>query len=142
MVVTRALVTDTHPLLHYFFNKGKKLSRKAKQAFIDATDNKTQIIYVPAVVLWEISMLLEDGLIGLKMPFQDWVEALFKNYPTIISQPFDDSTVIHYYQKKLDQMPIGRFGNAEEIAIFVTELAMNNSMMCSGGLFELRGAVS
>lgn len=45
-----------------------------------------------------------------------------------------------YYQKKLEQMPLGRFGTVEEIAIFVSELAKNGSMMCTGGLFELCGA--
>jgi PIN domain nuclease of toxin-antitoxin system len=106
--VNNALVTDTHPLLHYFFNRGKKLSRKAKQAFIDATENKNQIIYVPAVVLWEISMLVEDGTIGLKIPLQDWINALFKNYPTILSQPFNEITVIQYHENDLGTDPFDR----------------------------------
>lgn len=47
-----------------------------------------------------------------------------------------------YYKKKLEQMPLRRFGRPEEIASFVGELAVSNSMMYAGGLFELRGAMS
>jgi NAD(P)-dependent dehydrogenase (short-subunit alcohol dehydrogenase family) len=46
-----------------------------------------------------------------------------------------------YYQRKIQQMPLGRFGNPKEIAGFVAELASSESMMSAGGLFELCGAV-
>lgn len=45
-----------------------------------------------------------------------------------------------HYQKKLEQMPLGRFGHPAEISNFVAELALGPSMMCAGGLFEFRGA--
>lgn len=52
--------------------------------------------------------------------------------------------IIHpeHYKKKLNQTSLGRFGKPEEIAGFVAELAVSDSMMCAGGLFEFRGAMS
>lgn len=46
----------------------------------------------------------------------------------------------NYYQEKLKQMPLGRFGQPQEIAHFVSSLALSESMMSSGGLFEFCGA--
>jgi 3-oxoacyl-[acyl-carrier protein] reductase len=46
-----------------------------------------------------------------------------------------------YYQKRMGEMPLGRFGKPDEIATFVAELAASDSMMYAGGLFELRGAI-
>jgi 3-oxoacyl-[acyl-carrier protein] reductase len=45
-----------------------------------------------------------------------------------------------YYQKRVQQMPLGRFGSPEEVAPFVAELACSDSMMCAGSLIELTGA--
>lgn len=47
-----------------------------------------------------------------------------------------------YYHRIRGQMPLGRFGQPDEIAGFVAELADSNSMMSAGGLFEFRGAIS
>lgn len=44
-----------------------------------------------------------------------------------------------YYQQKIQQMPLGRFGTPDEIAPFVAEIACSDSMMCAGSLIELTG---
>lgn len=44
-----------------------------------------------------------------------------------------------YYQKRVAQMPLGRFGQPHEIAGFVAELVVSESMLYAGSLFELRG---
>lgn len=48
----------------------------------------------------------------------------------------------HYYQKKIEQMPLGRFGQPSEIATLVADIANSQSMMCAGSLVELTGAYS
>lgn len=45
-----------------------------------------------------------------------------------------------YYQQRLLQMPLGRFGKPEEIAEFIAGLAVSDNMMSAGELFMLRGA--
>lgn len=88
-----ALVTDTHPLVYYFCTGKRRLSSKAVQAFEDATVNKTCTLYVPAVTLWEISILNEGGRVRLSLPFGAWVDTLFSMHPTIIPVPLDEHTV-------------------------------------------------
>lgn len=104
----KALVTDTHPLLHYFLNGGRKLSRKAKQAFTDAVENRTKIIYVPSLALLEISILVENGEIKLKNGFKGWTNALFTGYPTLLAYPFDENTVIYSHELKFNADPFDR----------------------------------
>lgn len=45
-----------------------------------------------------------------------------------------------HYKDTINKMPLGRFGQPEEVADLVAELATNNSMMCAGSLFELCAA--
>jgi len=85
-------VTDTHPLIHYFCDGGRKLSPKVKSVFQDTLLNKTKIIYVPAAVLWEVSILLEKDRVELTIPFKDWMYSLFKN-PMLLPLPFDETTI-------------------------------------------------
>jgi PIN domain nuclease of toxin-antitoxin system len=106
-VSVEALVTDTHPLLHYFSGAQKKLSKKARGAFDDALVNRTTTIYVPSVVVWEASLLVENDDIKLAMPFADWVRKLFE-YPTIVSHPFDESTAVVFHQVRFHADPFDR----------------------------------
>lgn len=88
----RVLVTDTHPLLYFFCDGGRRLSKKAKQAFTEATRNYPTVIFVPTPVLWEMSMLVQDGDIKLSKPFGEWIDDLF-TYQMINIWPFDHDTV-------------------------------------------------
>ena len=45
-----------------------------------------------------------------------------------------------YYQNKLKEMPLGRFGRTEEIASIIADLACSETMMCAGSLIQLNGA--
>lgn len=102
-----ALVTDTHPLLHYFCSSRKKLSRRSRQIFDDAVVNEATTIYVPAVVIWEVCLLVEGGDIKLSTPFEDWVNELFR-YPMLISHPFDERTAIQYHQVRFHSDPFDK----------------------------------
>lgn len=105
--MSTAFVTDTHPLIRYFCGNKSKLSRKVQRVFDDAVLKKTKAIYVPATVLWEMSLLIKDGEIRLSLPFDDWITALFKN-PMVISLPFDEQTAVHYHSLSFGTDPFDR----------------------------------
>ena len=68
-------VTDTHPLLWYASGHHAKLSKKALRIFNEAVRDRA-LIYVPAVVLWEIALLNKSRRIQLREPFDQWAAAL------------------------------------------------------------------
>lgn len=114
--MSTAFVTDTHPLIRYFCGSKSKLSRKVQRVFDDAVEKRDKAIYVPATVLWEISYLIKNGKIRLSLPFEDWINTLFKN-PMIISLPFDDQTVIHYHNLSFGTDPFDRAITASAIQL-------------------------
>jgi PIN domain nuclease of toxin-antitoxin system len=64
-------VTDTHPLVWYAVGRHASLSRTALSLFNMACNDQV-LIYVPGVVLWEISILVQLGKIRLHRPFEEW----------------------------------------------------------------------
>jgi len=68
-------VTDTHPLVWYASGQRGKLSKRAIRIFEDA-DRNTVLVYVPVMVLWEVSMLIRGRRIELRQPFDHWVQGL------------------------------------------------------------------
>lgn len=101
------LVTDTHPLLHFFCGNKNKLSKKALAAFESSVKSKSTSIYVPAPVLWEVLLLVEKGSISLSKSFPDWVSELFR-YPAIIPTDFTAETVKLVYGLKYHKDPYDR----------------------------------
>ena len=53
------LVTDTHPLLWYMGKQDGKLPKKVVKAFKSAQEGEGVHIWVPAAVVWEISILMK-----------------------------------------------------------------------------------
>ena len=68
-------VTDTHPLIWYATGHHHRLSSKALRAF-KAADSDRALILVPAVALWEVSILIRIGRIRLPEPFTQWADML------------------------------------------------------------------
>ncbi len=68
-------VTDTHPLVWYAGRHYSKLSTKALRIFQDA-DRERLLVYVPAVVVWEITLLAHANRIRLQLPVDEWANAL------------------------------------------------------------------
>lgn len=68
-------VTDTHPLLWFANNKISKLSPKVIKAFQKAERGES-LIYIPAVVFWEIAILENLGKIKLTDRFDRWADIL------------------------------------------------------------------
>ncbi len=73
----KAAVTDTHPLL-FFAAGGKRLGRRAS-AFFNACERQEAILYVPAVVVWETTLLAKVGRIDLGRSVRAFFEDLFAN---------------------------------------------------------------
>jgi PIN domain nuclease of toxin-antitoxin system len=72
-----AVVTDTHPLVFHAAG-GRHLGPKAKAVFAAAEAGRT-IIYVPAVVAWEVAMLARIVRINLHRPVRAFFADLFSN---------------------------------------------------------------
>lgn len=68
-------VTDSHPLVWYAAGHHTKLSKKALRVF-NAASRHQALIYVPAVVFWEIALLSKLGRIILREPFSQWAALL------------------------------------------------------------------
>jgi PIN domain nuclease of toxin-antitoxin system len=68
-------VADTHALVHYSFIRKPVLGRNARKAFEKADAGET-IIFIPSVVLWEISLLAELGRVQLLQTFEHWCRSL------------------------------------------------------------------
>jgi PIN domain nuclease of toxin-antitoxin system len=73
-------VADTHPLIWYATGQLNRIGRSARRIF-EAADRKdgSGMVYVPAIVLHEVSSLLIGEKIELAEPFPYWVRALEKH---------------------------------------------------------------
>lgn len=81
-----AVVTDTHPLIFHAAG-GARLSAPAKALFEAAEAHRT-IIYVPAAVIWEVSLLARVVRINLHRPVRAFFADLFSN-PAYQPHPLD-----------------------------------------------------
>ena len=68
-------VTDTHPLVWYASGQRRRLSRRVVRIF-ESADRNTALVYVPAMVLWEVSTLVGRGRVELRQPFDHWAQML------------------------------------------------------------------
>jgi PIN domain nuclease of toxin-antitoxin system len=73
----QAFVTDTHPLLLYAAG-GRALGRRAAACF-SACERREAILYVPAAVLWETSLLVRVGRVALRRPLRAFLADLLSN---------------------------------------------------------------
>ena len=84
MAETVAAVTDTHPLLFHAAGGGR-LGRRASEHFA-ACERREALLYVPAVVIWEYTLLARAGRVNLRRSVRKFFEDLFSN-PAY--QPYD-----------------------------------------------------
>jgi len=76
-VADSAAVTDTHALIFHAAGGGV-LGARAKAAFA-AAERGEMIIYVPAAVIWEVSLLARAVRINLRRPVRTFFDDLFSN---------------------------------------------------------------
>ena len=84
-------VTDIHSLIYYVTGLNAKLSRRALRAFQQAERGEAYI-YVPAVILWEISRLEKEDAIRLYEPYEEWADALLA-HPGFECVPLDEEVI-------------------------------------------------
>jgi PIN domain nuclease of toxin-antitoxin system len=71
-------VTDTHALIWYAMGPSRKLGRQARAAF-DRAARRQATIYVPVLVLVEISEAIRRGSVRSEPGFSRWMERLLLN---------------------------------------------------------------
>jgi PIN domain nuclease of toxin-antitoxin system len=70
-------VADTHALM--FHAAGSRLVGTRAAAHFDACERQQALVYVPAAVIWEVSLLARASRINLHRPVQDFFADLFSN---------------------------------------------------------------
>jgi PIN domain nuclease of toxin-antitoxin system len=89
------LVTDTHPFVWYMTAQFNKLPTKVKRVFDDAVDGKCAV-FIPAVVLWELSLLIKAGTVRPSIPLDEYVrEHFFAKAISILDLETDDILCSH-----------------------------------------------
>jgi len=73
----QAAVADTHALLFHAAG-GRGLGPRAA-AFFDRCERREAILYVPAAVMWECSLLARVGRVNLRRTARAFFEDLFSN---------------------------------------------------------------
>ena len=70
-------VTDTHPLIFHAAASGT-LGTRARR-FFDAAERQQALVYVPAAVVWEVSLLARVGRVNLRRTVRAFFDDLFSN---------------------------------------------------------------
>jgi PIN domain nuclease of toxin-antitoxin system len=83
-------VTDTHPLLFHAAG-GRRLGPRARALFA-AAESRDAIIYVPTVVIWEVTLLARTVRINLHRPVREFFGDLFSS-PSYQVHPMDPGQV-------------------------------------------------
>jgi PIN domain nuclease of toxin-antitoxin system len=83
-------VTDTHPLIFHAAG-GRRLGPRARQLFA-AAEARQAIIYVPIVVIWEVTLLARTVRINLHRPVREFFADLFSS-PSYQVHPMDAGQV-------------------------------------------------
>ena len=73
----QAAVTDTHPLI-FFAAGGGRLGDRAARMF-ERCERREAILYVPAVVMWECTLLARAARINLRRSVRAFFDDLFSN---------------------------------------------------------------
>jgi len=76
-VAESAAVTDTHALL-FHASGGRRLGAVGRVLFADA-EARRALIYVPAAVVWEVTVLAHRGRVNLRRPAREFFGDLFSN---------------------------------------------------------------
>lgn len=97
-----AYVTDTHPLI-FHVTQARGLSPRARAIF-QACDDREAIVFVPAIVLWEVSLLDRIGRIRLAVPLRAFADALFSN-PAYQPLPLDREVVALAHEARPNDDP-------------------------------------
>jgi PIN domain nuclease of toxin-antitoxin system len=77
-VSERFFITDTHPFVWYISKQFAKLPKKVTKAFQAAKEGSGTHIWIPQIVLWELSVLLKKtSRITIKISLQKLIRNEF-----------------------------------------------------------------
>jgi len=125
-------VTDTHPLIFYFADQ-KRLSKRVKEIFDDAKAGKC-CIYIPAAVLWEVSLNMKSGgSIKLSLPFEAFFTKLFQ-VPTFIEKPVTSEIIkighdLNFHADPWDAIIVATAIDAE-LPLITADTVITNAKPC------------
>ena len=77
MADPESAVTDTHPLIFHAAGGGRLGPRAA--AFFDRCERQNAVLYLPAAVMWECSLLARVARINLRRTARAFFDDLFSN---------------------------------------------------------------
>ena len=77
MANPQAAVTDTHPLIFHAAGTGRLGNQAAR--FFERCERREAILYVPAAVMWELSLLARVSRINLRRSVKAFFDDLFSN---------------------------------------------------------------
>ena len=77
MAEAHSAVTDTHPLIFHAAGGGRLGSQAA--AFFERCERRDAVLYVPAAVMWECSLLARVARINLRRTTRAFFDDLFSN---------------------------------------------------------------
>ncbi|MBS1999332.1 MAG: type II toxin-antitoxin system VapC family toxin [Cyanobacteria bacterium SZAS LIN-2] len=69
-------LTDTHPLVYFITGQYRKIPRKVRTTFEDAVEGR-KVIFIPGVVLWELSLLIKAGTVKSSISLEEYVSENF-----------------------------------------------------------------
>ena len=73
-----AAVTDTHPLLFHAAGTARLIGRRAAAHFA-ACEAQQALVYVPAAVIWEVTLLARVSRVNLHRHVREFFDDLFSN---------------------------------------------------------------
>lgn len=68
-------VSDTHAFVYFAQGKRALLGPRSRSLFIEADEGRC-LIYVPAIVLWEVAILVARGYIQIPQRFDHWCRGI------------------------------------------------------------------
>lgn len=88
-------LTDTHPLVWYITGQFGKLPAKVRKSFDDAVEGRCAI-FIPAVVLWELSLLIKSGTVCPSVSLDEYIqENFFSKAISILDIETEDILLSH-----------------------------------------------
>lgn len=124
-------VTDTHPLIYHLSRSRRHLSVRARAVF-DQAENGEALILVPALALWEISMLEKAGHLQLTKPFEEWLRDLLHK-PCFECVPLDAEIIAesraYSFNNDVFDAAIAATAKLRDVPLITKDAAITNSGM-------------
>lgn len=131
MADVEAAVTDTHALVFHAAGGGSLGSRAA--AFFARCEERNAILYVPAVVMWECSLLARVSRINLRRTVRAFFEDLFSN-PAFQPLPISPDHVYRAHELHFARDPFDALICASAQALSLPLITRDAQIRASGAV--------